>query len=550
MIAIRRIVPFATSLTAVLLLLASLADSVRAAQRVALVIGISEYIHAPRLPNPRNDADLVGRTLRTMGFDVSTRFDLNKSGFEDALSEFADRSKSAKISLIYYAGHGIQVAGKVYLVPADRKVSRGRDLRHLIDAEHLLEDAALAKQLSILILDACRDNPFTRSLAEDFGSGRSATLGRGLARIDKVPRNTLVAYATSAGNVALDGDGTNSPFALALAEHLRIPGRDVRIAFGAVRDKVLELTGHKQEPFIYGSLGGTAIILAEPAVVAIKTERPNPVQNAVPGVTPATVTVDPSPDIANLLALSGEYASWVRITRSGTWSGLSRFHELVPDSYYSILTSKLLAGRQKDPARTLEAAIEALDDQPFQPRALQRSRIVEIQRKLAAAGFYGGEIDGVWGAQSHTALAAFAEFRHLPGTERYATVRRLGEYADSQDVTGHLSGRWSGRYFYRRPQNGVTDVPFEMKLSVSQSRIGGSIVEPNTFGDSSSRNLYADFEGRIIGNRVRWRKRYDGTGGVSHDVVYSGVLDRSANRISGQWTTGGRVGDFQLARDR
>ena len=362
-----------------------------AAERVALVIGINEYAHAPHLSNPRNDAYLLGRTLKSMGFDVTIKFDLHKSEFEDALSEFAGKSRNANISLIYYAGHGIQVAGKVYLIPSDRKVSNGRDLRLLINVESLLDDPALAKQLSVIILDACRKNPFTKILAEDFGPSTSVTIGQGLARIDKEPRNALIAYATSAGNVALDGNGANSPFALALAEHLKTPGLDVRIAFGAVRDKVLELTDHRQEPFIYGSIGGATIALAGQAV------------------TPVSVAVDPSPKVADLLALSGDYTSWITTTRSGSWSHLSRFHQLASNSYYSILTSKLLANRKEDPELTLKSAIERLDDQPFKPRILPHNWIVEIQRKLAAAGFYGGEINGNWGEQAERALAAFCK---------------------------------------------------------------------------------------------------------------------------------------------
>ena len=160
----------------------------------------------------------------------------------------------------------------------------------------LLKDPALAKRLSVIILDACRNNPFTKILAENFGPTSSVKIGQGLVRIGKEPRNTLIAYATSAGNVALDGHGANSPFAIALAEHLKTPGLDVRIAFGAVRDKVLELTNHRQEPFIYGSLGGGTIALTGPAV------------------TPVSVAVDPSPKVADLLALSGDYASWAKIT--------------------------------------------------------------------------------------------------------------------------------------------------------------------------------------------------------------------------------------------
>ena len=262
------------------------------------------------------------------------------------------------------------------------------------------------------------------------------------------------------------------------------------------------------------------------------------------------MAVDPSPKVADLLAVSGDYTSWVKITRGDSWSDLSRFHQLASDSYYFILTSKLLADRQGNPMRTLKSAIESFDEQPFKPRLFPRNWLVKIQKKLAAAGFYGGEINGNWGEQSERALAAFANLQDLAGHKRYGALRRLGEYADSQDVTGHLSGRWSGRYFYRAPVKGVTDVPFEMNLTVSQSRISGFIVEPNTFGDTSSKNLYAHFDGRIIGNRVNWRKRYDGTGGVSHDVIYTGVMNRSTNRISGEWTIGDHVGDFYIALDR
>ena len=517
-----------------------------AVEKVALVIGIGEYEHAPRLPNPANDASLVARTLEAIGFDVSVELDLSKPEFDDALSAFAEKSRAANVSLIYYAGHGIQVSGKVYLIPADSRVSTGRDLRNLVDAEYLLEDAALARQLSVVILDACRDSPFTRSLAEDFGPSRSAALGRGLSRIDEVPRNTLIAYATSAGNIALDGDGANSPFAVALAESLGVPGRDVRIAFGAVRDRVLELTRHRQEPFIYGSLGGSAMYLAGPAVAGKKT-RLEPDSNRPPAARPAHAPVDPSPDIADLTAISGDYASWVAIARSGSWNKLTRLQKLVPDSYYSILASSLLSDRRAHPTRNLGLAIERLDDRRFEPRALRRAWIVEIQKKLAAAGFFGGEFDGVWGQQSERALAAFAGAQGKSGYKTYGMLRRLGEYADSQDVTGYLSGRWAGRYFYR---NDVTGVPFEMNLVMSQGRIAGSVVEPNTFGDETSKNLYADFNGRIIGDSVRWIKQYDGTAGVNHAVQYEGVLDRAANRISGHWTTGGNVGDFHIRLER
>ena len=166
-----------------------------------------------------------------------------------------------------------------------------------------------------------------------------------------------------------------------------------------------------------------------------------------------------------------------------------RFKERTPDSYYSIFAAKLLSDRDKRPEQTPVSAMAGLLSQPFQPRAFRRAWILAIQRKLAAASYYGGNIDGLWGPQTDRGLAAFADVQSPLGPHRYGTLQRLGEYADSQDVTGSLSGRWSGRYSYRRPVKGVSNVPFEMDLVLSQSRIYGSVIEPNTFGNGSSRNL-------------------------------------------------------------
>ena len=128
-----------------------------------------------------------------------------------------------------------------------------------------------------------------------------------------------------------------------------------------------------------------------------------------------------------------------------------------------------------------------------------------------------------------------------PGVNVPQGTARAGE-----NKTDPLSGTWTGQYSYRRPTDGAKPVPFRMNLVLSQSRIIGTIVEPNTFGDSYTKALFAQVEGELRGNRVRWIKRYDGTGGVSHGVTYTGILDRSSGTISGQWKIGKTTGNFQM----
>jgi len=118
----------------------------------------------------------------------------------------------------------------------------------------------------------------------------------------------------------------------------------------------------------------------------------------------------------------------------------------------------------------------------------------------------------------------------------------LAELADSQNITASLSGQWKGRYYYPRPRNGISNVPFGMDLVVSQGRVTGHVIEPATFGDGTSNNLYANFSGRVVGDTIRWKKTYDGTGGVDHSVYYSGVIDRGNRRIDGRWKIRGNWG--------
>ena len=161
--------------------------------------------------------------------------------------------------MVYYSGHGIEMGGENYLIPIDAQLASDRDvIDETVPLDRVLQTLDGASRLKLVILDACRTNPFLAQITHRDGS---RAVDRGLARVDPPSGNMLVAFAAKAGTVALDGDGQNSPFTASLAKHLIEPGVDIRLALGEVRDDVLDSTSRVQEPFLYGSLGGTLIAL-------------------------------------------------------------------------------------------------------------------------------------------------------------------------------------------------------------------------------------------------------------------------------------------------
>ncbi len=230
-----------------------------ATTRVALVIGNSAYRNVPQLTNPDNDAAAFAQTMKQAGFDVvEARHDLTGAEMRRALRDFGDKARNADMAVIYYAGHGIEVEGTNYLIPVDAALQRDTDVYdEAVSLDRVLVAAESAKQLRLVILDACRDNPFNKTMKKV--SMRS--IGRGLAKVEPTSPNTLIAYAAKAGSTAADGDNKNSPFTTALVQHIATPGLDVRKAFGFVRDDVLKVTNNHQEPYVYGSLGGEDVPL-------------------------------------------------------------------------------------------------------------------------------------------------------------------------------------------------------------------------------------------------------------------------------------------------
>jgi tetratricopeptide (TPR) repeat protein len=224
--------------------------------RIALVIGNSAYETVAALPNPERDANLVADVLKRTGFEAVTLLtNLRKDALVSALRNFAARAETADWAVVYYAGHGMEVGGINYLIPTDAKIAADRDIGfEAVPLEQVLNAAERAKKLRLVILDACRDNPFANQMKRTL-TVASRSVSRGLAAVEP-EAGTLVVYAAKDGETALDGDGINSPFASAFVKNLPTPGLEVRRLFDFVRDDVMEATSRKQKPFSYGSISG------------------------------------------------------------------------------------------------------------------------------------------------------------------------------------------------------------------------------------------------------------------------------------------------------
>ena len=229
------------------------------AKRVALIIGNAAYRVGP-LANPVNDATAVAEAFIKLGFEkVVLKTDLTGNDLRSELRDFSSDAAGADVAVVYYAGHGTEIGGQNYLIPIDAQLARASDVAfEAVALSDVLAGLEGARNLRLIILDACRNNFFPMA-------GGTRSVHRGLARIEP-ENNSLVAYAAKEGTTAEDGAGrTHSPFTEALLKYLATPGLEVRLMFGRVRDAVMAATSPPQQPYIYGTLGGTEVYLNKSA---------------------------------------------------------------------------------------------------------------------------------------------------------------------------------------------------------------------------------------------------------------------------------------------
>jgi uncharacterized caspase-like protein len=339
-----------------------------AEKRVALVIGNSAYKNVNQLQNPANDAAAVVAMFKKAGFDsVDARLNLGVVDMRRALREFGNKARDADVAVIYYAGHGIELDGTNYLIPVDATLETDTDvLDETFPLDRVLFTVEPAKKLRLVILDACRDNPFAKTMKRTVGS---RAIGRGLAKVEPSSPNTMIAFAAKAGSTASDGDSKNSPFATALVNHLAKPGLDLRKAFGFVRDDVLKATNNTQEPFVYGSLGGDDVTLVPAApVVSAPADQDAPMRRDY--------------DYAERIGTKPVWDAFIEKYPSGFFTALAKAQrdKLAAEAARIEATNKAKAAQEQQTRLAIEGAKAA-----EQSKAAEQAKAAEKARVAAEA---------------------------------------------------------------------------------------------------------------------------------------------------------------------
>jgi hypothetical protein len=378
---------------------AVVAGDALADRRVALIIGNAKYEHADTLANTVNDADAITSLLTKAGFDiVDERRNVGVVEFKRGVREFLSAASNADIAVVYYSGHGIEIGGVNYLIPVDARLASEFDVDdEAIAVDRIITATQSAKKLSLIILDACRDNPFLRQPAR-IATTRS--IGNRLAGVEPTSTDMLIAYAAKAGSVSYDGTGANSPFTTALVKYLAQPGLDIRIALGKVRDDVLANTGNRQEPFVYGSLGGADISL-------------------VPAPSAPEVASAPNTD-----AIAADYGMAERVGSVQAWQAFLAAHG---SGYYANLARAQLAKlTTADLSGSLGAGVAAQktvglqDDKrqpPQEPARQNDGRIAALPSHNEAASITSEQACSQDGAK-------LAQLRRNPSAEQVAKFAR------------------------------------------------------------------------------------------------------------------------------
>jgi uncharacterized caspase-like protein len=291
--------------------------SAQAEKKVALVIGNAVYRSVPALANPGNDAGEMGNALARLGFAVTRLNDASYDRMRRALLEFGRQARGAEMAVVFFAGHGIEVGGENWLIPIDAELKSDTDVEHeALGLKGVMLTVESASKLGLVILDACRNNPFAAKMTRTV---RTRSVAGGLVQVEP-NANVLVAYSAKDGTLAADGTGRNSPFTTALLRHIETPGLEINFLFRNVRDDVMRATNREQQPFVYGSLSREAIYLKPATAVS-----PLPPSMS----SPALPTPTPELDLAfwNSIKEStsiGEFESYLKIYPNGVFAPLAR----------------------------------------------------------------------------------------------------------------------------------------------------------------------------------------------------------------------------------
>ena len=376
-------------------------------RKVALVIGNAAYTTVSPLPNPINDASAVAEELKAIGFDVMLRDNLDNSGLRHALQDFEDKVAGSQIAIVYYAGHGIEINGINYLIPTDAKLARDS---HVVDEavslDRVIASMSAASTLSLVLLDACRDNPFA---ARMLRAGSSRSIGRGLAPLEPVGA-TLVSFSAEAGTTASDGNGDHSPYTSALLRHLATPGLEVNFIFRRISKDVRDSTAGSQKPVYYGSLGSDEVYLV-PA--------PPPPPPAPPPAAPTPVAVaQPAPETSAPEPVSVEHLPveellWRTIRASTVAEDFRSYLRRYPNGAFADLArARVLAlGRATEIATMAPGGADGMADSIALRKAamanIGRVPVNFIQYGLVALDFRVKDVNGILDSVTRSAIREY-----------------------------------------------------------------------------------------------------------------------------------------------
>jgi uncharacterized caspase-like protein len=390
--------------------------SAQGVRRVALVIGNSAYKSTSLLRNPRNDAGDMAVKLKALGFDVIEGQDLDKSAMDRVLRDFAEKLSGADVGLFFYAGHGLQVGGQNYLVPTDAKLTTASAIDfEMVRLDLVLRTMERETGTNVIFIDACRDNPLARNLARALGT-RSARIGRGLASVES-GEGTLISFSTQPGNVALDGEGRNSPFTGALLKFIATPGDDLSAILINVRNDVMRATVRRQVPWEHSALTSRFYFV-----------DPKPPPPSTP----------PKP-----LAGQLELTFWMSVKDSTDPAVLRTYLDRYPDGEFALIARALIehferrlkaeaAEREKAQKREEEERIAEAVKRAEQERSEREAALTE-ELKRAKAAKNAAEAKLLEEKQRGEWLAKTQELKTL--TEQMQQAKSALDAAEKQHVT-------------------------------------------------------------------------------------------------------------------
>ncbi len=389
-------------------------------RRVAFVVGNGAYTHAPALANPANDAREVAAALERLGFDVVSGFDLKNADLRLRIRDFATKLAGADVALFFYAGHGLQVGGENFLIPVDAAISTEADLDfNAVKMDLVSRQMDRETKIKIVMLDACRDNPFEKQLARSMSRTRSATLKKGLAEIGSNVGGTLIAFATDPGDVALDGDGKHSPFTTALLRHIETPGIEVGLMMRRVTKDVFEATKERQRPWTNASLTGEFYMKPGDAPPAA-APAPGLQTAAVP---PATGGFDERQmemtlwQSAEKSGSKADYEEYIKQYPNGRFAGLAR-NRIAAAKPGDVRTAAVAPTNTATPelGRSLDPGARSPDEVAEEALGIAFNDRIGIQRRLMLLGFDPRGVDGSFGPGTRNAIGAWQRSRTFAPT--------------------------------------------------------------------------------------------------------------------------------------